>query len=94
MEDVLGNHTFAHNKSSKEEKEDSNFSCLSCARIPELDQVNGFFGENEVVKFKLRGAGSAIEWGKEQVLCIPCDEFMKKVGVERSVLLNPEWKLW
>jgi len=62
------------------------YSCVSCERIPELAEVNGFFSEDEVVKFKLKHKGSGVEWGKEIVLCKQCETYMNMLGVERSVL--------
>jgi len=91
LDDVLGGGGH-HGQVKKEER--TLYTCDSCKRIPELDEVNGFFTEDEVVKFKLRWEGSAIEWGREMVLCTGCNRFIKETGQDRSVLLDPEWKLW
>jgi len=70
------------------------FSCVSCERIPELAEVNGFFSEDEVVKFKLKHKGNTLEWGKELALCKQCENYINMLGVDRSVLQDPDWKMW
>ena len=52
---------------AKKEKPRVLYSCVSCQRIPELTEVNGFFTEEEVVKFKLRKGVAMVDWGKDLV---------------------------
>merc|ERR1712127_1111934 len=91
LEEVL---TESHGHKNKVEEENNLYLCESCARIPELAAVNGLFTEDEVIKFKLKHKDSAIEWGKEMVLCKQCDKYLTILGEDRSVFKDPSWKLW
>lgn len=86
--------TETHGHKREEEAGSSLYTCLSCERIPALSEVNGFFTEEEVVKFKLKHKDSAVEWGKELVICKQCEKSLSILGEDKSVFQDPNWKLW